>query len=723
MIKLKINGIPIEAEAGATVLEAARKMTIRIPTLCYLESLKPYGGCRLCLVEVDGMPRPMTACTLPCAEGMTVRTDTEELKKLRRFSLQLILSEHPYSCLICTKKEECAKFMDCIQKEPVTFGCKYCAKNGTCELQQLVDELEIKEIPFPFHYRGLEIERYDPFFERDYNLCVLCGRCVRTCGEVRGAATIDFHHRGPRTLVGTAYNRPHLDARCQFCGACVDACPTGAMAERFSKYDGKPERGVDTRCPLCSLGCPVTLNVKKGRIINSTPAGEPVCVRGRFGITPIVNHAQRITSPLVRKEGRVVEVEWAEALDYTAGRLAELRERTGILFSPDLNLEAIDAAIGFGSKLGSRRIGSAVVPGAGSNTLPWPLEPEALIAVGIDLVTDFSVLMLRLLQTAKRSFPIIIVDPVRTRAAEICDPWLNPRPGKEAELLNHILGPAPARNTTGVPTAAIARAREMLAGRKAVILTDPAFASANLRSADERVRILALPGEINKSRVSRLGVVDYQTVLADADLEGLYLIGETPKLDRKYPFVVIQDCFRPGIEYDVFLPCVALGETDGIFEDLTGAVQRLHKASEPIGQSQPDLWIINEIEKRITPSSAGAKAAVKARKPPAVKKPAPTEAYPFYLMVRDNFYRYRSRPLSSLMKGFERFRNDERLWINPQDARELNLSDAAETQIRGKGVEFKMNIFITDRVPRGVLMAYADPARGLYRDACVRIGE
>lgn len=720
MIKLMINGIPVEVETGTTVLEAARKMDIHIPTLCHLASLTPYGGCRICLVEVEGMPRPMTSCTLPCAEGMTVRTDTEELKKLRRFSLQLILSEHPYSCLICTKKEECAKFMDCIQKEPVTFGCKYCAKNGSCELQILVDELEIKDVPFPFHYRGLEVERYDPFFERDYNLCVLCGRCVRTCVETRGASTIDFHHRGPRTLVGTAFNQPHLDARCQFCGACVDACPTGAMADRFSKYEGKSDQTVAINCPLCSLGCPVNLNVKNGRLINTTPAGEPICARGRFGITPIVNHDQRITSPLIRKDGRVVEVDWPEALDQAASRLNEFQQKTGIIFSLDLNLEAIDAATALGTKLGVRRVGSSVIPGGGLNPLPWPLVPEALIAVGIDLVTDFSVLMLRLRTADWLTFPVIVIDPLRTRAAESAALWLKPKPGKETDLLNHILGTGPARNTTGVPTADIERAKELLAGRKSLILADSAFAIA---SDKDRARILVLPGEINKSRVSRLGAVDYREVLNDPDLDGLYLIGETPKLDRKYRFVIVQDCFRPDHEFDIFLPCATLAETGGSFEDATGGVKLLHQAATPAGKAQSDLWILNEIGRRIAAPAVAVKTDVPASKPQAAKMIKTTKTYPFYLMVRDNFYRYRSRPLSSLMKGFQRYRNDERLWMNPLDAKVLKLTDAAEVTVRGKDIEVKMKIYITDRVSQGILAAYADPAQGLYRDACVRIGE
>ena len=250
MISITIDGKRIRAKRGETILEVAQRKGIKIPTLCYHKDLSPFGGCRLCIVQVKGKTHPLTACTLYPENGMVIRTDTPRLRKQRKFTLQLILSEHPNACLICEREAECDSFQECIKKSAVTFGCKSCPQNRDCELQDLVEEFKIKKIPLDFRYRNLEIERHDPFFDRDYNLCILCGRCIRACQEIRNAHTLDFHHRGPDTLVGTAFELPHLESGCQFCGACVDVCPTGALGDRFSRYDKPAEKTVKTTCML-----------------------------------------------------------------------------------------------------------------------------------------------------------------------------------------------------------------------------------------------------------------------------------------------------------------------------------------------------------------------------------------------------------------------------------------------------------------------------------------
>lgn len=331
-INLNIDGRKVSVNDGTTILQAAQKADIYIPTLCYHPNLTPYGGCRLCIVEVENMRGYPTSCTTPAAEGMIVRTNTEKARELRKGILELILSEHPHTCLICDRLERCRPFDICLRNVAVTERCVICPKNGRCELQKLVDYLEIEHKDIAdYKYKSLPVLTDSPFFDRDYNLCVLCGRCVGICQEVRGAGAIAFTYRGSQSSVGTAFEKPLVDVGCQFCGACVDICPTGALMEKATKWESSAQKTVKTICPYCGVGCQLKLEVKDGKILNSVPdVNGPAnkgqaCVKGRFGIAEMVNSPDRLKKPLIRRNGKLEETSWDEALDYVALKLSQYK--------------------------------------------------------------------------------------------------------------------------------------------------------------------------------------------------------------------------------------------------------------------------------------------------------------------------------------------------------------------------------------------------------------
>ena len=271
-ITLSIDGQKVRAEQGVTVLEAARQHGMYIPTLCAHPNLPPFGGCRMCVVEIEGMRGFPTSCTTPVAEGMNVWSNTKPVNELRRGALELILAEHPHECLVCHRRKRCSPYDVCLRTVGVEERCVMCPENEQCELQRVVDYMGGYEMAsIPFMSRNQPIHRDSPYFERNYNLCILCGRCVRACGDMRGIHAIDFTHRGHNALIGTAFNRPLKDSNCRFCYSCVEVCPTGALVDYAERW--KPLENRDGHVVPCRNACPA--RVDAARYVRLIADGKP----------------------------------------------------------------------------------------------------------------------------------------------------------------------------------------------------------------------------------------------------------------------------------------------------------------------------------------------------------------------------------------------------------------------------------------------------------------
>jgi len=326
-MELTINGQQVTAEPNETVLQCALRNGIDIPHLCAHPSLPPFGACRLCMVEIDGMRGYPTACTTPAAQGLTVRTNTEPLRDLRRNILSLMMLEHPSACLVCSRKELCDEFRPKSEKVGRTTGCHTCNNKAMCEVRKLSEQLGFTELPVPPMYHDRPLERSEPFIDRDLNLCILCGRCVRVCKFEHETSIIDFTGRSSKACVGEAFERTRLEANCRFCGSCVDVCPTGSLADRFAKWFGKPDAAAQTTCMLCEAACALNVDSVGGKATgaHAVDNSKPLCVLGRFATAAFQNGTERLRVPQIRVGKVLREVAWDEAMKATAEKLAAFK--------------------------------------------------------------------------------------------------------------------------------------------------------------------------------------------------------------------------------------------------------------------------------------------------------------------------------------------------------------------------------------------------------------
>ncbi|MCS7276343.1 MAG: molybdopterin-dependent oxidoreductase [Dehalococcoidia bacterium] len=555
MARLTINGRQIEAPDGAPLVEVIKNAGIFISNLCYVDGLPPYAGCRTCVVEIEGMRGVQLACTTRVTDGMVVRTDGEEAKRMRQAALSLIMSYHSDRCLTCHRIVKCKPGDTCLRDGVVTHRCLTCSKNYRCELQTTCEMLEMAGYePWEGEERTYyttpqpEPDRANPFLEFDPQMCIVCTRCVRVCDEVRHTGAITLAGRfNPRIEFGAG--GPVHESNCDFCGSCIDVCPTATLMEHPNKWAAmQTERWVPTTCTWCSVGCSIYLGIKGGRgvIVKPDAAGNPfsrdqLCVRGRFHYDFVRPH-QRLQRPLLVQDGARREVSWEDALDYAARRLAEIREAhgpdaIGFLGSPLMtNEENYLLAKLARAVVGSPNLDSSAGPVAraaldalreafGSPVLPSDLTklPKArtLLVVADDLESSHNVASVRVKDAVIREGAKLIV--VAPKYGELCDfatVWLRPAPGQEAVVLAAMLrslsggGDVPAAELEGMDAADLSRAVDILREASSDEARRPlAFVYALPHLAPEHVRATT-------SALCALAV----TCLGDGAPSSLYLL-------------------------------------------------------------------------------------------------------------------------------------------------------------------------------------------------------
>ena len=315
-IHLIIDGHSVTVPDGSTILEAARQAGIRIPTLCLHPALSPIGACRICVVEIDGVDRPTTACDTEALEGMRVTTRSERLFTLRREVIKMILAHHP-------------------------LNCAPCPKNGDCELQDLAYEYDLA--PTDFTEYKIENERFPwkpfstPILDYHPQRCILCGRCVKVCTEIRGLGAITMEGSGAQAMIQPVLADDNANSRCISCGECMRVCPVNAIEETMGGVRGKPweTKKVQTTCAYCGVGCQLDLNVVNNRVVGITTRDDiginkgRLCSKGRFGYT-FIHSDDRLTKPLIRnQEGNLEETTWTFALTHVARKFKRLKKEYG----------------------------------------------------------------------------------------------------------------------------------------------------------------------------------------------------------------------------------------------------------------------------------------------------------------------------------------------------------------------------------------------------------
>ena len=475
LAQITINRQTVEAEEGRSLVEVIKEHGIAITNLCYIDGLPPYAGCRTCIVEIVGA-RPtelQLSCTATVAEGMVVNTDTEEVKQTRQSVMSMILANHPDRCLSCHRRVHCAPGEICLRDDVVTHRCLTCSKNYRCELQtscEIVDmgdfaEPWVGEVRSYYETPPPDPDRGNPYLEFDPQMCIICTRCVRACEDLRHTGAIALAGKGHTTMIAFGTGGAIHDSDCDFCGACIDVCPTATLMEKPNKWVGRAEEWTSSVCNGCSVGCTISYGTVEGRPVIVRPdrinpvSRDQICVRGRFGYDA-VGDRDRLSRSLVRVGDRLLPASPEDAIARAVEAIGRVRAAAGaeaiaVLGSPLATTEeayllrrlATDV-IGtphLDSSHGPvhRAVAGALRGAFGSDQMPAALTQleaaDTIVALAGDLEESHQIASLRIKDAVvKRSAQLVVVSSRWGELVPFAAAWLRPAPGQEAAAVQAL---------------------------------------------------------------------------------------------------------------------------------------------------------------------------------------------------------------------------------------------------------------------------------------------